>query len=123
MTSWNAGLAVEHPPTQEGVLYTDSFRLQKRVKSSRAFGGVLRETTIEALAHVGEHAFHDAAAAAAFAALFLRAKAEPPPEHRLTAFRLVGPKSPEEKDALLREAIGTLAFEAGRGEASVEVRP
>jgi SAM-dependent methyltransferase len=78
-------------------------------KASRAFRGVLRETTIEALAHLGEHAFADASAAGAFVALFVLAKAEPSPDHRLTAFRLVGPKSPEEKDALFCDAARALA--------------
>ncbi len=81
---------------------------QKMKKAPRAFGGVLRETTIEALAHLGEHAFHDSSAAGAFVALFVLAKSDPLPQHRLTAFRLVGPKSPEEKDALLRQAIASL---------------
>jgi hypothetical protein len=81
---------------------------EKRKKAPRAFGGVLRDTTIEALVHLGEHAFHDSAAAGAFVALFVLARGEPPPDHRLTAFRLIGPKTPEEKDALLREAIASL---------------
>lgn len=81
---------------------------EKRRKTPRAFAGLLRETTIEALAHLGEHAFHDSSAAGAFAALFVLARTEPRPDQRLTAFRLVGPKSPEEKDALLREAIAAL---------------
>jgi hypothetical protein len=70
-------------------------------KASRAFSGVLRETSIEAIAHLGEHAFHDSAAAGAFVASFVVAKVEPAAAHRLTAFRLVGPKSPDEKQALL----------------------
>ena len=37
--------------------------------------------------------------AVALVALFVLAKAEPPPDQRLTAFRLVGSGSPEEKDA------------------------
>jgi len=36
------------------------------------------------------------------------AVASPAPDHRLTAFRLVGPKSPEEKNALLVRAIDSL---------------
>src|SRR5690606_35313424 len=81
---------------------------EKRRKAPRDFAGVLRATTVEVLAHLGEHAFHDAAAAGAFVALFVVAKAAPAAAHRLTAFRLVGPKSPEEKDVLLRQAIASL---------------
>lgn len=80
----------------------------KRKKMPRAFGGILRDTTIETLAHLGEHAFNDPAAAGAFATAFVLAAAAPSADHRLTAFRLIGPKSPEEKDALLLSAIATL---------------
>lgn len=83
---------------------------EKRRKAPQAFAGVLRETTIETLAHLGEHAF--AETAGAFVALFVLARAEPSVGLRLTAFRLVGPKTPEEKDALLREAVRSLAGEA-----------
>lgn len=41
--------------------------------------------------------------------VFVLVRTAPGADHRLTAFRLVGPKSPEEKDAILREAIGSLA--------------
>lgn len=81
---------------------------EKRKKAPRAFSGVLRETAIETLAHLGEHAFEDSAAAGAFVVAFVLARATPAPEHRLTAFRLIGPKSPEEKDRILREAIRSL---------------
>jgi SAM-dependent methyltransferase len=80
----------------------------KMRRAPRAFRGVLRDTCVEALAHLGEHAFAETAAAGAFVAMFVLRKAEPGKDHRLTAFRLVGPKSPEEKDALLREAIASL---------------
>lgn len=79
----------------------------KMREAPRAFRGVLRETTIETLAHLGEHAFAETAAAGAFVALFVLARVEPQPDHRLTAFRLVGPKSLEEKEALLRQAIAS----------------
>lgn len=78
---------------------------EKGKEALNGFAGILRETTIEALAHLGEHAFHDSSAAGAFATQFVLARTEPGPDHRLTAFRLVGPKSPEEKDALLRAAL------------------
>jgi hypothetical protein len=80
----------------------------KRKKMPRAFGGILRDTTIEALAHLGEHAFDDPAAAGAFVTTFVIAVATPAADHRMTAFRLIGPKSPEEKDALLLGAIHSL---------------
>ncbi|MFQ5791753.1 MAG: Eco57I restriction-modification methylase domain-containing protein, partial [Acidobacteriota bacterium] len=76
-----------------------------QVRYEGHFKGLLRDTTIETLAHLGEHAFDDPAAAGAFVALFVLANGAPSATHWLTAFRLVGPKSPEEKDSLLRTAI------------------
>ena len=94
---------------------------EKRKKAPKAFSGVLRETATEALAHLGEHAFEDPAAAGAFVVAFVLARSVPRAEHRLTAFRLIGPKSPEGKDAILREAIGSLA--AGRATVQLGVMP
>jgi hypothetical protein len=85
-----------------------AFDEEKRKKGPPAFAGVLRETTIETLAHLGPRAFAEIGGEVVNTVLFVLAKHEPPPTHRLTAFRLVGPKSPEEKDALLREAIAAL---------------
>jgi hypothetical protein len=67
------------------------------------FRGILRQTSIEALAHLGEHAFTDSAGA--FVALFTLRNAPPTPEHRMTAFRLIGLKSPEWKAEVLRRAL------------------
>jgi hypothetical protein len=100
--------------TQQSWMFLRSFAdlraldEDKRKKTRRTFGGVLRDSTIEVLAHLGEHAFDDPAAAGAFVTTFVIASGMPTPEHRLTAFRLVGPKSPEEKDALLLRAIRSL---------------
>ncbi|MBI4562777.1 MAG: hypothetical protein HY724_12095 [Candidatus Rokubacteria bacterium] len=85
---------------------------EKLQKAPRAFKGVLRQTTIEALAHLGPRAFAEIGGEVVNTAVFVLARSEPGPNHRLTAFRLVGPKSPEEKDALLREAIHSLRHQA-----------
>jgi SAM-dependent methyltransferase len=84
---------------------------EKLAAAPRAFKGILREATIEALAHLGPRAFADIGGEVVNVALFVLARAVPGPDHRLTAFRLVGPKSPEEKGALLREAIDSLRSE------------
>jgi len=73
------------------------------------FPGLLRTAAFDVVAHLGEHAFGDSSAAGAFAAMFTFRNEAPKSEHRLTAFRLVGPKSPAEKASLLRGAIGYLA--------------
>src|SRR5581483_12400377 len=96
----------------------------KRKKMPRAFGGVLRDTTIETLAHLGPRAFAEISGEVVNTACFVLATSKPSADHRLTAFRLIGPKSPEEKDALLVRAIAELAAGAltDRAETEAESR-
>ncbi len=86
--------------TQQSWMFLRSFADLRR--------DILEHQRIERLAHLGEHGFEDPAAAGAFVALFVLGRSEPAPEHRLWATRLVGPKSPAEKDHLLREAVRAL---------------
>src|SRR5262249_7845549 len=90
--------------TQQSWLFLRSFAALRK--------DVLERTTVTTLAHLGEHAFEESAAAGAFVALFTLRTARPAPDHRLTAFRLIGPKSPIEKDTLLRRAIAAQAHGA-----------
>ncbi len=100
--------------TQQSWMFLRSFAdlraldEEKMRKAPRAFRGILRETTIEALGHLGPRAFAEIGGEVVNTAMFVLSKAEPAQDHRLTAFRLVGPKSPEEKEALLRDAIRSL---------------
>ncbi len=93
--------------TQQSWMFLRSFADLRAVDDERCRSapGLLQATTIEALAHLGPHAFTEIGGEVVNTVLFVLARTEPLPEHRLTAFRLVGPKSPEEKDALLREAL------------------
>ncbi len=75
---------------------------EKRRKAPRAFSGILRETAIETLGHLGSRAFREISGEVVNTALFVLARRPLDPDHRLTAFRLVGATSPEEKDRLLR---------------------
>lgn len=81
----------------------------KRIKKSREqgdeFSGMLQSTRISTMAHLGEHGFSDPGAAGAFVVLFAFVKEKPASNHRISAFRLIGPKSPEEKSSLLLSAI------------------
>lgn len=103
--------------TQQSWMFLRSFAdlraldEEKRKKAPSAFSGVLRETVIETLAHLGPGAFSEISGEVVNSVMFVLARARPTPEHRLTAFRLIGPKSPEEKNAILREAIASLARE------------
>lgn len=73
-------------------------------QTESAFTGILRETSIEILAHLGEHAFEDQNAAGAFAAMFILAQRKPTAEHPVAALRLVGLKSANEKQTALLTA-------------------
>jgi len=68
------------------------------------FKGIPRPTSIETLAHLGPGAFAEISADAAKIALFTLRNARPTPERWMTAFRLTGPKSPEWKAEVLRQA-------------------
>jgi SAM-dependent methyltransferase len=96
--------------TQQSWMFLRSFadlRALDADKLDTATGckGILRETTIETLAHLGPGAFGEISGEVVNTVLFCLAKKEPSDDHRLTAFRLIGPKSPEEKDRLLRQAL------------------
>jgi len=58
--------------------------------NARSFGGLLRETSIEALAHLGPGAFAEISGEVVNIALFTLRNAPPTPEHKMVALRLVG---------------------------------
>ncbi len=97
--------------TQQSWMFLGSFldiravEEKEKKSSQRGFRGVLRDTTIETLAHLGPHAFSEVSGEVVSTVAFVLAKGAPQSDHRFTAFRLVGLKSPEAKDELLREAI------------------
>jgi hypothetical protein len=70
---------------------------------------ILEHRRIECLAHLGARAFEEISGEVVNVVLFVFCCRQPSPEHRLWAARLVGPKSPTEKDRLLREAVRVLA--------------
>lgn len=75
----------------------------------RSFAGlrrrVLEGTTLGTIAHLGPAAFEEISGEVVNVALFTLVSRVPDPDHRLTGFRLIGPKSAAEKEQLLREAI------------------
>lgn len=95
--------------TQQSWMFLRSFAdLRAAEDPDSSFQGLLRETTIEALAHLGPGAFGEISGEVVNTVLFSLTKAAPDSDHRLTAFRLIGPKSPEEKDRLLRQALNSI---------------
>lgn len=98
--------------TQQSWMFLRSFASLRAVEedklkslSAKDFTGLLRETSLETLAHLGPHAFQEIGGEVVNIALFTFANSKPDPEHKLTAFRLIGPKSPEEKDSLLLDSL------------------
>jgi hypothetical protein len=91
--------------TQQSWMFLRSFAGLRASEDSGKPGqlvtGLLREVRIEALVHLGEHAFDDSSAAGAFVVLFTLNRCPPGNSHRLTAFRLVGSKDPVEKATCL----------------------
>jgi hypothetical protein len=83
--------------TQQSWLFLRSFaRLRQRV---------LDGTAVITLAQLGPRAFDEIAGEVVNVALFALRVQAPLANHRMTGFRLVGPKSPTEKDLLLRIGI------------------
>lgn len=95
--------------TQQSWMFLRSFAELRAVEEDKlkrlktcAFRGLLRDTTIETLAHLGPGAFGEISGEVVNIVLFTLTNIEPRIEHRITAFRLIGPKSPEEKQIKLR---------------------
>ncbi|MEI6043479.1 MAG: N-6 DNA methylase, partial [Chloroflexota bacterium] len=95
--------------TQQSWMFLQSFTELRALPEKKlsetlqkgGFTGLLREVCIEEVAHLGERAFEEAAAAGAFASMFVIQNQKPEPDQRIIAFRLMGLKSPEEKKANL----------------------
>lgn len=101
--------------TQQSWMFLRSFAdlralSEEKLKKAKPgqFTGLLRETSIETLAHLGPGAFAEISGEVVNIALFTLRNALPTSDHRMTAFRLIGPKSPEEKDALLLDSVAAL---------------
>jgi len=94
--------------TQQSWMFLRSFADlramdEEKLKKVAGFKGILRETSVETLAHLGPGAFGEISGEVVNIVLFTLAKTPPQAEHRLTAFRLIGPKRPEEKETLLKK--------------------
>ncbi len=97
--------------TQQSWMFLRSFsdlraidETQAKSTKSEIFQGMLRETCIEFIAHLGEFAFEDASAAGAFASMFVLRNRRPQVNTQIVAFRLVGLRSSEEKRSRLLSA-------------------
>jgi len=97
--------------TQHSWMFLDSFANIRATpddelkKKPNKFKGLIRGCTINCLAHLGEHAFSDPAAAGAFVVLFVLCNRDPNKDHLITSFRLIGENSPAAKNKLLISGI------------------
>ena len=73
-----------------------------------AFKGLLRETSIRDIAHLGPCAFSEVSGEVVNSVLFTTCKTPPDERHHFTALRLVGLRSPAEKQAALFQNTGFL---------------
>jgi hypothetical protein len=99
--------------TQQSWMFLRSFADlraldEEKLKKAKGFKGILRETSIETLAHLGPGAFGEISGEVVNTVLFTLAKKAPADDHCLIAFRLIGLKSPEEKAMHLRNVNGTI---------------
>ena len=94
---WPKGRGIVAMVTQQSWMFLRSF-----VKMREE---IVKENSLQTLAHLGEHAFDDPAAAGAFVVLFTLANEKPEEEHRLVVYRLIGPKSAKVKKEVLFNTI------------------
>jgi SAM-dependent methyltransferase len=96
--------------TQQSWLFLKQFAKFRSIDDSNMlkshqFKGVLRETTLETLVHLGANAFNEISGEVVSVALFSFAKVIPSYDHKLVAFRLIEQNNSMEKDRLLQSSI------------------
>src|SRR6266487_3802308 len=97
--------------TQQSWMFLRSFAELRAIPEEKLeeaykkelFTGLLRETSIEALAHLGPNAFEEISGEVVQSALMTLENRKPSSVHRMTAFRLVGLKSVGEKVKMLQQ--------------------
>ncbi len=95
--------------TQQSWMFLRSFadlRAKAPAKTKQrkleVFTGLLHQTTIEVLAHLGRGAFNEISGEVVNSVMFVLANVRAEQQHSITAFRVIGPDTPSEKDKLLQ---------------------
>ena len=96
--------------TQQSWMFLKSFADLRAVPNDKLaqahqreeFTGLLRETAIEGMAHLGANAFEEISGEVVQSTMFILRKQIPSIEHRMVAFRAAVYPSPEEKNQLLK---------------------
>lgn len=90
--------------TQQSWMFLKSFLSLRIVRAAECIGGILGETSIEAIAQLGRYAFTEIGNAAVSPVLFVLRSGPLPDGHRIWACRLTSPRPAPEQAKLLREA-------------------
>lgn len=69
------------------------------------FRGILKDSSLQLLAHLGPNAFQEIGGEVVNILLFILTKSPPVEEHIITALRLIAANSPEEKEKLMLAAL------------------
>ncbi len=94
---WTKERGIVSMVTQQSWMFLRSFvKMRERI---------LKEDCIQTLAHLGEHAFVDSAAAGAFVVLFTLANEKSREGHRPICIKVTATSSPHEKNSMLRREI------------------
>jgi SAM-dependent methyltransferase len=95
--------------TQQSWMFLSSFVDMRVVKNDkiipRVSSGLLSDTSLESLVHLGPGAFGEISGEVVNTVLFVLAYVAPDVRHRLVALCLVAPKNPEEKTFMLQRVI------------------
>ena len=94
--------------TQQSWLFLKNFADLRFINShskQTKFRGLLYDASIELIAHLGSHAFEEIGGEVVNVVLFTISKQKPVSKQNILSFRLIGPKTPLEKDGLLKTQI------------------
>jgi len=96
--------------TQQSWMFLQSFQNLRAIKDERKdlkrqFKGLLIETSIQTLIHLGPRAFEEISGEVVNTVLFTIMNNKPEEKHRITAYRLIAAKNAEDKALLLKSTI------------------
>ena len=90
--------------TQQSWMFLNCFA-GLRYSDSPAFGGILKESVIETLAHLGTNSFAEISGHVVNSVMFTLRREIPDQNHRIISYRLIALPTPNAKSKCLREAI------------------
>lgn len=91
--------------TQQHWMFFKNFLDLRANSKNKRFKGLLIESTIEVLVHLGPRSFSEIGGEVVNTILFNISKTNPPKNHQISCYRLINEKSPEEKQNLLKKIL------------------